>query len=77
MRLIDADVAVKKVQEQIEEIQKKKRKVEEVPTKTKYERERKKCALDAMNVELAAKCDTLVFLVYDCEEIKIATKEKE
>lgn len=75
MRLIDADEAVKRIQEQIKELKNKKTRIEALPRKTKDEEKRRNNALDIVNNEMANKAELLMFIIYDCPEA--GTKEKE
>lgn len=77
MKLIDADEAVRKAQAQIEQLQKEEKKLMAIKTKNKEEEKRKQNELEYLKHKLVGKVELLSFLIYDCEEAVINTKEKE
>lgn len=77
MRLIDADKAVKDIQEQAKKLQNQLHKVKAQKPKNKDEETIKEKKIQIIETEIAARVDFLSFLINDCKEIKISTKEKE
>lgn len=77
MRLIDLDKAIKTAQKQAKEIEDKKKKMLEYKPKDKWDKEIHNRKIEILNKELCEKAEILKFLVFDCEEVKINTKEKE
>lgn len=77
MRLIDLDKAIKTAQEQAKEIEEKKKKLLECKAQNKQEEEHKKREIEHLDQNMVTKVEILKFLVFDCEEVKIETKEKE
>lgn len=77
MKLIDADEAVRKAQVQIEQLQKEEKKIMAIKPQNKEEEQRKKDKLEYLKHKLVGKAELLIFLIYDCEEVKALGVEVE
>lgn len=77
MRLIDADEAVTKVRGKAEALIRDIKMLEAKKCKNKDEEQRKQKVIETKKKEVTDMTEFIAFLVYECEEIKVNTKEKE
>lgn len=77
MRLIDADRAVKDFRRKLEEKVSELDKLKSMKAVTREDRASKSAKINDLEVRIATGAEFIAFLVYDCPEVKIDTKEKE
>lgn len=77
MRLIDADEAVKKVRAKADALIRDIKTLEAKQCKNEDEEQRKQKVIERKQKEATDMVEFIAFLVYECKEVKVNTKEKE